>query len=305
MNETNTQRIATWGGIGTNVNTNSIDEVLKLAKLDYTVDLQPVFTKIGEKEVDIPSRRAVVRNDGHVYNTVSSSYVPIQNKEAFDFLHSIDSDIRYVKGGETAGGLIYIIGELREMDILGDKFKLYAIFQNSHNARYQLAATICPLRIVCQNQFNISFKESESTILIRHTKNIGNKVAVAAETLRNINEYTKSFEEHAKKFAQQKITPDGVEKFLDFMFPERPNMTQASIERLELEKAKFMKAYNTDDNQNFQGTAWGLINGLTDYITHSTFTRKVENADEKKFVSTILDPKKLNNAITFIGSSMV
>lgn len=304
MNET-TSRIATWGGIGTRVNTTSIDEVLKAANLDYTVELSPVYTKIGDVETDIPSRRAVVRSDGHVYNTVSSSYVPIQNKEAFDFLHSIDSEIKYVRAGETHSGLIYIIGELREMNILGDEFKLYAIFQNSHNARYQLAATVCPLRIVCQNQFNISFRDSESTVLIRHTKNIGNKVAIAAETLRNINEYAQSFEEYAKKFSQQKITPANLEKFLNFMFPERPNMTQASIEKLALEKARFMKAYDCDDNQNFKGSAWGLINGLTDYITHSTFTRKVENAEEKKFITTILDPKSLNNAIAFIGSSMV
>ena len=182
-------RNATWNNIGVTMKENNVEDVLKKANLDYTVTTTPVFTEFNGEKIKYPNKVKTVRaTDGHPNGIVSERYVPMQNKDAFDFINYIDDDITFVKAGETETGLIYMIGELHEMDILGDKFKTYAIFQNSHNGRYQLAMRICPLRIVCQNQFNLSFKESNSTFLIRHTKSMDRKIAIAAETLNSISQ---------------------------------------------------------------------------------------------------------------------
>ena len=295
-------RTATWENIGINLNTEDFSTVLSNSNLDYEVSRQPIFTTIGDEKIEIESRKAIVRDDGHIYNVMSSSYTPIQNKDAFDFINYIDDNIKFVKAGETAGGLIYIIGELHEMNILGDQFKTYVIFQNSHNGRYQLAMSICPLRIVCQNQFNIAFKESNSTFIIRHTKNVESKLKIAADALNSISHYMTIFNEKAQLFAAQGISESKITKFLNFMFPTNEEMSAKMIEKVEEEKQKFIKAYNSNDNQNFKGTAWGLINGLTDYITHKEYKRKVENADEKRFVETILVSPILNSSVNFIKS---
>lgn len=295
-------RVNTWSNIGTEVNATTVEEVLNQAKLNYEVAAQPIFTTIGDKNIEIPKRKAIVRDDGHIYNVLSDSYTIIQNKDAFDFINLIDDDLKFVKAGETEGGMIYMIAELHEMDVLGDKFKTYAIFQNSHNGRYQLAMTVCPLRIVCQNQFNLSFKESNSTFLIRHTKNMERKLTIATETLNSISHYMKVFNEKAQLFATQKISESNITKFLNFMFPTNETMSQKTIEKVEEEKAKYLRAYMSEDNQNFKGSAWGLINGLTDYITHQEYKRKVENAEEKRFVETIVVAANLNNSVDFIQS---
>lgn len=303
MTNVNT-RTNTWSEIGTNVaNSNNLEEVLKNASLDYNVVGQPIFTEFGKEKIKLNDKVAMVReNDGHVYGIVSERYVPMQNKDAFDFINYIDEDIKFVKAGETNTGLVYIIGELNEMNVLGDKFKTHVIFQNSHNGRYQLAMSICPLRIVCQNQFNIAFKESNSTFLIRHTKNIDTKLRIAADALSEISNYMKIFNEKAELFAKQKITESKLTQFMNFMFPTNEKMSEHVLESVEEEKAKFIKAYMNEDNRNFQGTAWGLINGVTDYITHKDFKRKVENAAEKKFVETIINADKLNQAINYISA---
>ena len=185
---TTTNRINTWANIGTTMKETNVEDVLKTAGLDYNVVTTPVFTEFNGNKIKYPNKVMTVReSDGHPYGIVSERYVPMQNKDAFDFINYIDDDITFVKAGETETGLVYMIGELHEMDILGDKFKTYAIFQNSHNGRYQLAMSICPLRIVCQNQFNLSFKESNSTVLIRHTKSMNSKMAIAADTLNSIS----------------------------------------------------------------------------------------------------------------------
>lgn len=302
MTTTTNFRTNTWSNIGTTMKETNVSDVLKTAGLDYTVTTTPVFTEFNGQKIQYPNKVMTVRDDGHPYGIVSERYVPMQNKDAFDFINYIDDDITFVKAGETETGLIYMIGELHEMDILGDKFKTYAIFQNSHNGRYQLAMSICPLRIVCQNQFNLSFKESNSTFLIRHTKSMDRKIALAAETLNSISHYMGVFNDKAQLFASQKISETNITKFLNFMFPTDETMSQKTIEKVEEEKSKFLRAYNADDNQNFKGSAWGLLNGLTDYITHQEYKRKVENAEEKRFIETILVANNLNSSVDFIQS---
>lgn len=301
---TNT-RTSTWANIGTTLNETSIDETLRKSGLDYTVIANPLFTTLGDKKIDVPKNRVIIKDNGDVCGVVSDKYTPMQNKDAFDFINYINEDIKFVKAGETKSGLVYVIGELHEMDILGDKFKTYVIFQNSHNGRYQLAMSICPLRIVCQNQFNISFKESNATYVIRHTKNIESKFAVAAETLHQISNYMELFNEKAQMFAKQKIDATQITKFLNFMFPEKEGMSEKAIDRLEEEKQKFLKAYNGEDNLNFRGSAWGLLNGLTDYITHKEFKRKVELADEKRFIETIVVANNINASMDYLQALTV
>ena len=293
-------RTATWNGIGVDLNTNDFSEVLTNAKLNYRVNMMDAFVNIGEEQVTIPNKKVVVRDDGHIYGVVSKNYTPIQNEEAFDFINFIDEDIKFVKAGETYNGLVYVIGQLEDVNVLGDKFTPHVIFQNSHNGGYSLATSICPLRIVCQNQFNLAFAESNSTFTIRHTKNANSKMAIAGETLKNISQYMKTFNEKAELFASHKVSEVQVTKFINFMFPEKEDMSENAINKLNEEKTKFINAYNSSDNSNFRGSAWGLINGLTDYITHKEHKRKVENAEEKKFIETILVANGLNNPINYL-----
>lgn len=298
-------RTSTWNNIGTTINTNDFSKVLSSAGLDYTVESKPVFTNFNNENIEIPNRKAIVRDDGHVYQVLSKNYTPIQNAEAFDFINYIDEDIHFVKAGETQSGLIYIIGELPEVNILGDKFIPHVIFQNSHNGKYPLATSICPLRIVCQNQFKIAFKQSNSTFVIRHTKNIASKMKMASETLENVSSYMKIFNEKAEMFSKKNVSESQITKFINFLFPITEDMSDKLIASVEEEKMKFIKAYKSEDNLNFKGSAWGLINGLTDYITHKDYKRKVEYKDEKKFVETILISNVVNNSVKYLESSLV
>ena len=79
-------RVNTWSNIGTEVNATTVEEVLNQANLNYEVAAQSIFTTIGDKNIEIPKRKAIVRDDGHIYNVLSDSYTIIQNKDAFDFI---------------------------------------------------------------------------------------------------------------------------------------------------------------------------------------------------------------------------
>lgn len=288
------ERRNTWSNIGYELNTKDVDEALRLTKLDYEVNLQDVFTEVDGQKIKIPDKKAIVRDDGYYYNVMSDKYTVIQNKDAFDFVKYINDDMTIVKAGETYNGLVYMIGKLPGFKVLDDDFDLYTIFQNGHDGRHKLAMSICPLRLVCENQFNLAFKESNNTFNIRHTKNIETKVKLASEALTEVSHYITTFSNYAEELSCKKVSNVQISRFLDDMFPIKETMNQSMIDKIEEEKCKFIKAYEHNDNQNFKGTAWGMINALTDYITHKEFKRKIEFAEEKRFIETIVLNDKLN-----------
>jgi len=298
MSIVNNTRVATWDMIGNKMSTTKIDEVLEKANLLYTVSNQSIYTKIGDTEQKINNKFAIVRDsDNHLYNVVSDKYTILQNEQAFDFIKYIDEDIEFVNAGETKSGFIYVIGKLKTFDILGDKFTTYVIFQNSHTAKHSLSMTVCPLRFVCKNQFRLMFKESNNTFTIKHTRNIESKVANAATTLNTVHEYMNIFEAKANEFASTKVSSNQITKFIESMFPITEHTGDLAKNRIELERAKFINAYNHDDNGNFKGSVWGLLNGISDYTTHNESVRKIDDKDEKKFVHSILYDDTLNNAM--------
>lgn len=161
-------RTATWNGIGRNVaDCRDMEQVLKASGLDYEVEKRPVFMNAGpvdmtEAMTAIPNRFVTVRtSDNHPYDVVSDKFEVIQNRDAFDFVNYMGDEVQFEKAGETTGGMVYIIAKLPEVSILGDAFIPHVIFRNGFNGKVKITAAICPLRIVCQNQFNFAFKNTE------------------------------------------------------------------------------------------------------------------------------------------------
>ena len=284
-------RTTTWSAIGRDVQEcKNMEQVLRMSGLDYTVEKRPAYSwdsKGFYKE--IPNRFVTTRtSDEHIYDVVSDKFEVIQNKDAFDFVNYMGDDLQFEKAGETANGMVYIIGKLPEVNILGDAFTPHVIFRNGFNGKVQITAAICPLRIVCQNQFNFAFKEAQNSITIRHVQNAEAKLEEARETLRMTADYMAQLTSMAEHFAGIKISANTLEKIVNYMFPIPEDSAVNAFKRKTLEdkRTEFLKAQEADDNRNFKGTAWGLINAYTDYVTHKEPAGKRDDRFEGKFVNT-------------------
>ena len=280
-------RASTWASIGTDVNGKSIGEVLQQARLDYDVELMPVQTTTG---LAVPGRFAAVRaRDNHVYDIVSNRYEIVQNRDAFDFVNYMDSDgVEFVKAGETTAGMVFIIAKLPEVTILQDSFRPYVIFRNGFNGKTNIAAAICPLRVVCENQFKMAFKGSPSTVIIRHVQNASIKLEEARHVLHSANQQMLSLGDIADKFVNVKLTPDQVTRILFGLFPVVPESANSYAKHVAVARRQaFTDAYEADDNTNFKGTAWGLINAHFDYTTHLLPAGKTSTRFENKFANSI------------------
>lgn len=284
-------RTTTWNAIGTEVKTNDIQTALQKANLDYKVITQPIYTEVGDKKILVPGKVATVNEStNEIFGVVSSKYQVCQNNDAFDFVNNV-KDVEFIKAGQTNTGLVYVIGRLPEMTVLGDTFTPYLIFQNGHNGQFTVKTTICPLRIVCQNQFNYAFKESPNTISIHHSSQFSGKIKEAERLITSTAEYMANFNNTAEELAQLKLgdrtkVQDIINAFFTVANPE----DDKQIIKAEEKRIELMNAYEAEDNVNFRGTAWGLINGFSDYITHKE-QKNTKNKDESKFMTVTFDPK--------------
>lgn len=291
-------RTATWARVGTDIREcKNVQEALQTAGLDYTVTKSEIMLPSG---IVIPDKVATVKEEtGDYIGVVSKSYQIYQNQDAFDFVDSIP-DIKFVKAGETNTGMVYVIGQLPETKVLNDTFTPYVIFQTSHNGRYNVRATICPLRIVCQNQFAYTFKTMRNTFDIRHSRQLPTKVAQAQILIQDTAQYMAGFTNTAEELALLKIdSRDTVYEIIDKFFDSTRELTERQKKSLEDRKDEYMICYTRDDNQNFQGTAWGMINAFSDFFTHKK-RKETKNAAESAFMNVTFDTEAMNKFMSLV-----
>lgn len=298
-------RTATWENIGESVkDAKNIREALHIAGLDYEVEKTPALRMNAKGMIQqIPQQFVTVdTTSDRTLGIVSDRYEICQNVDAFDFMDSIN-EIEYVKAGETYNGMVYVIGKLPSINILGDEFRPFVIAQNGHNGKYNVKATICPLRIVCQNQFALAFKESENTVSIRHSSNsLMSGLEDAKNVMMTSANFMSTLAHRAEMLAGQHISDANIQRVVDAMFPINGDMTERIVENAVRARVKFRNAYENNDNGNFRNTVWGMLNAYTDYLTHDSQMRKSEHRADTMFTKVTFDNKKINSFLEIVSS---
>lgn len=285
-------RTSTFATIGTDVSScKNIAEVLRLAKLDYRIIKVPIYFQDGFSYKSYAGKMLTQKeNTSDIYGVVSPKYRVCQNSEAFSFMDYLceNCELQFVRAGETEKGLVYVIAKLPDEIILGDVITPYIVFQNSHNGLSSMRATISPLRLVCQNQFNLSFNTSSNTSRIVHASNMSKKLVAAQQMISNSATYMSAFTIMAESLVAKKVPHEFVIDVFDQLL--------ANKSAYEVSMNEFISCYTCDDNHNFIGTAWGIVNGAADYLTHCKCNKLI--TDDTKFVSTTLQSDVLNKVVS-------
>ena len=65
--------------------------------------------------------------------------------------------------------------------------------------------------------------------------------------------------------------------------------------------ANFQRAIREDDNANFRGTAWGMINAYSDFLTHPVVQRETKTMAENNFIAVTFDPRPLMAMLSMVN----
>ena len=104
----------------------------------------------------------------------------------------------------------------------------------------------------------------------------------------------------ATKMAANKIGEEKALEIIDKYFLVDDNASTRKVNSNEEKKVILLNAYNAEDNQNFRGTQWGLINAFSDYITHVDPARKTNKSNISKFVNVTFNNGLMNNFINMV-----
>lgn len=261
-------------------------EALKLAKLDWRVDLEPTYRrdKKGEYQL-IEGRKAVVRSkDGAVLGSVGSAYVPLQNVEAFEFLDNLlDEGLEYDTAGSLRGGqTVFMTAKLPREVLIGgeDAHELYIFVSNDHRGLHAVRVAVTPIRIVCQNTMNLALRNCKRTWSAPHLSTLKGRMADAREALELTWRYCDAFEAEAERLLGEKLSQSAFDDFVDKLLDTPQIGPRAAIAAQTGITALYEGSTTCAP---FRGTAWGALNAVGEYYD---WAREPET-DESRLIGSI------------------
>lgn len=294
-----------WHGLGTMVQeaVNSAD-ALRLAGLDWTVEQNPIQLWQPELGEAIKNYKANVRtSDGKVLGVVSDKYKIVQNSEAFSFTDAlIGGDVRYNTAGSLNGGRkIWMLAQMPETEILGDKVEPFLCFSNTHDGSGSIRVCMTPIRVVCQNTLNLALSGARRQWSTRHMGNLSQKMGEAQHSLEMANTYMGELAGYAERMANTKLYRDKLDSILDELFPSDDEDSKQKKINNKRVRDEFYVCYFADDIKKFQNTAYGAINAMSDMVTHNAPLRKTENYRENNWGRVMDGHAVLDRMVEMVG----
>lgn len=296
LNETNgkvafagTQKA--WHGLGQIVEkAMTSKEAIELGGLGYEVIKNEIFADIeGVGKIVVPEKFATIRKDTNaILGVVGNRYEIVQNADAFTFFDAIVGQGQAIF--ETAGALgkgerIFVTAKMpKYIRIAGtdDVTEVYVVLTSSHDGSGAVICGITSVRIVCQNTLRLALKGMTNKMSIRHTKSAEANLAQAHKFLGISNDYITKSNEFVNSLSLKKVSDEQVKNLVADLFPSNSENTT----RIDNIRQDVLGAYYSGVGQEgIVGTAWGVLNGVTQYTSH---IKTYKDADTK-FENLIMD----------------
>jgi len=278
-------RQAAWHTLGTVTGKfMTWTEILAHGGLDFSV----VKTRLLHPRTGEPIEAwGTFRSDNDVFlGAVGAGYTPISHATGFEL---VDALVASVEGAhyETAGVLgqgerVWGLAALNQRIQVGsaDDLNVYLLFSTSHDGTLSYNFRIVVERVVCQNTLGIALGErTKASFSIRHTSKAQDRIDDAHRVLADMGDDIARIQDKLNFLAGRKMTREAMGTIMDRLFPKRTKddgETPVNATRRENILADVLKIYELNDGNAFQdqrGTAYNLLNAITNYADHERSTR--------------------------------
>lgn len=278
---------APWHGLGQQLTEDSPLEVWsREAGMDYFIEEAPVEYTVNDQHNVYTGKKVLFRNDnGAALSVVSDRYKVVQPLEVLEFFRNLTEQHGWKL--ETAGVLYQgqkywaLAKTGAEVRIMGqDLLKDYVLLATSCDGTLRTMAKRTSIRVVCNNTLTYAAASGEPEIRISHASTFNAK-AVQSEL--GIGDGWEDFAAHVAELAIRKVSNQEAINYVLNLFGDKmkPLDQQPSINTI----AQVLKLYDGNGKgstlQSAQGTAWGLLNAVTEYVDHHKGrdqSRRLDNA---------------------------
>ena len=269
-----------WHGLGTPVeHTLTAEEALAAASLDWQVEKKQIYFQNKTGIYTEAKGFAVVRTDYQVpLGIVSDKYIPVQNRESFDFLDDLvmTREAKYhTAGAINNGAKVWLLAKLPEKIVVleDDVVEQYLLLVNSHDGKSCLKVLFTPTRVVCQNTLNLALTQAQVSVNIAHRGDVKSKKFEAQRVLGIAMTHFKDVENAYKNFASHQITATDLKKYIADVIPGESKAILTMREKIEELHEVGAGAEMT------RGTLWGAYNAVAEFVDHHRIKNYEQNPD--------------------------
>ena len=260
-----------WHGLGKKVPAGaSADQMLRAAKLDWQVVKVPTYAIHKNRPIDT-QQVAIVREDtGQCFGVAGQRYTPVQNRETVRFFERFCmagdlalETVGAIRGGEYVWALAKVNAE--QIEIRKDAVKTYLLIANSHKPGSSLIIKTTMIRVVCNNTLTASFNESGHVFgNFKHDSDIHLQMEVAKFFVQAALDAQRKFSEDMWRLINAPIDASRAEELVVKVFDIKPDGEKCR-HILHLFNGGQIGA----ELSTVQGTAWGLLNAVTEHIDYA------------------------------------
>lgn len=281
---------APWHGLGSKLSENrSIEIWRKEAGMDWHIQESPVHFKTeicGEHATQtFTDQKVLFRSDTFKpLSVVSKRYQVVQPLDVLEFYRDLTDLFGYQL--ETAG----VLKEGRKFWALARTGNSATLKGNDTVDSYMLLATSCDgtlattatptsIRVVCNNTLTIAINGTSQAIKVPHSTRFDGTEVKRQLGLQVSN--WQNFMYEMKLLAERKVTDAEAKQFVSRVICDTPAVSALSA---KVANVRAMKRVNELYEGHgigamlpaARGTAWGLLNAVTQYVDHERRARSTE-----------------------------
>jgi phage/plasmid-like protein (TIGR03299 family) len=287
----------------------SWEQAVELSGLNWNVAKQRNYARepITGKVVETDSYTIFRDSDNAQLGTVGEGFIVKQNRECFQFVDTLleaNGGSHYDSAGALGNGArIWCAVRVPKADIsIGDdKHQTYLVFTTAHDGSMAHTAKLTTVRVVCQNTLNSALSSEGAMFRVKHTRSADIRLDRAKSLMTGITVDAANLQTKLLQLSQRKMTKDTMIIVLNRLFPA-PKELEANQTRRENVLTEVLNLYQSNDNNafpEFAGSAYNLLNAVTEYTDHYRSARITENRSGMS-----VSHARAENAVTGTGDKL-
>lgn len=280
-----------WHGLGSRLSPKQPIEIWQReAGMDWKIQDSPVHFKsdsigaLGSIHT-FPDQKVLYRSDTKApLSVVSQRYQVVQPREVLEFYR----DLTEVSGYEleTAGVLkggrkFWALARTGQDTTLkgNDQVNGYLLLATSCDGTLATTATPTTVRVVCNNTLRIALDSTTKAIKVPHSTRFDPQV-VKKQLGIAVSQWD-DFMHRMRMLSERKVQwHEAMSFFMNVLCDANPNTPLPAVLPNERALRKVQCLYEGQGRgstlESAQGTAWGLLNAVTEYVDHERRARSIE-----------------------------
>ena len=277
-----------WHGLGQRLPENQPLEIWqKAAGMDWRIEESAVlFRADPQKPFDVHTHaesKVLYRSDTRMpLSVVSARYQTVQPSAILEFYRDLVS-----VGGfelETAGVLkdgkkLWALAKTGQEALLkgGDRVKGYLLLATSCDGTLATTAQFTSVRVVCHNTLQMALGDREGMVRVPHSTQFDPEAV--KRSLGVAGSQWGAFQDQITALADCKVKRWDVMRYISTVLgdPEKPLPEQRNERAMKKVVDLFAHEGQGSRLPSAQGTAWGLVNAVTEYVDHHRRARSQDS----------------------------